>query len=329
MDCLLEASFYFRCSVTDETFLLFWRSSVLSRRVDVSRVRANEAGAGVIVQTNPTQELSEFYPPPYNFLGPQRRPKLHFQNGTCPYSRCACKRRGMGQTTSGLVSQTAGTAASVGSATAGLLVAAGAIQAVPIAGQIAGAALVVTAIIASMFKGCGSSCILTTNEVNQVEPYMQQNLAQYLAAPVSAATQQEALANFSQLWQGVLAYCQQPSMAQAGKNCISDRQQGSCAYKTSPGGWQQNNGVWTYQYPGPNGSGSSCWNWFVGYHDPIANDPRVAEAAATAANVGSNVPAGNNAGSSVPGSTPLGWPSWLLPVGLIGGGLLFFFGGDL
>jgi len=242
---------------------------------------------------NPRQELREFYPPPYSFLGP--------------------KRRGIGQTTSGLVSSSAGTTASLFGSTAGLLTAAGVIQGVPVAGQIIGAALAITAVVASFFKGCGQTCILTTQEVNQVEPYMQQNLAQYLAAPVSATTQQEALNNFDQLWQGVVKYCQQPSMAAAGKACISDRQSGSCAYKTSAGGWQQTNGVWSYTYPGANNSGSTCWNWFVGYRDPIANDPRIAA-----------LPAGSPAASSVsaPGAGGFNLQSLLFPALLIGGGLI-------
>ena len=288
----------------------------------------------MIVATDCRQELSEFYPPPYNFLGPQRRAKLFVMPMTgCPMPGCACGRgrRGMGQTTSGLISQTAGEGASLTGATAGLLTAAGIIQGVPIAGQIIGAALAITAVVASMFKGCGSSCILTSNEVNQVEPYMQANLSQYLAAPVSAATQQEALANFNQLWQGVVNYCSQPSMASAGKACISDRQSGSCAYKTSPGGWNQaSDGSWSYTYPGANNSGSACWNWFVGYHDPIANDPRVAAAtaaaqtaaaaAAAAASGGSSISGGSSVAGSATGGFDLS--SLLIPALLIGGGLL-------
>jgi hypothetical protein len=278
----------------------------------------------MIVQSNARQELSEFYPPPYNFLGPQRRQKLHVLsglNGTCPKAGCACGRgkRGMGQTggqttTSGLVSTTSGAAGGILGTTLPLVY--GSVAAVPIAGQIAVAALAITAVIAALFKGCGQTCILTTNEVNQVEPYLQQNLAEYLAAPVSAATQQEALNNFNQLWQGVVTYCSQPSMSTAGKNCISDRQEGSCAYKTSPGGWNQTNGVWSYTYPGANGSGSTCWNWFVGYHDPIANDPRVAAASASSATTSNPVSAVASALSSG------GLSSFLLPALLIGGGLL-------
>jgi len=264
----------------------------------------------MIVPSNPTQELGEFYPPPYNFLAPQRRPKIN---------------AGMGQatTTSGQISTTAGAAAGAVGATSSLLVAAGVLQAVPVAGQIAGAVLAITAIVASLFKGCGSSCVLTSDEVNSVEPYMQQNLSEYLAAPVSAATQQEALNNFAQLWQGVVNYCSQPSMSSAGKNCISDRQQGSCAYKTSPGGWQQNNGVWTYVYPGANGSGSTCWNWFVGYHDPIANDPRISAASSATSAVSSAVSALTGGNSDL--------SSLLVPGAIIGGIILLgvFVGGEL
>ena len=259
----------------------------------------------MIVPTSARQELGEFYPPPYNFLAPPARRKVY---------------RGMGST-SGEISSTAGAGASIAGSTAGLLTAAGLIQGVPVAGQIVGAALAITAVIASMFKGCGSSCILTTQEVNQVEPYMQQNLAQYLAAPVSAATQQEAIANYNQLWQGVVAYCSQPSMSKAGQNCISDRQAGSCAYKTSPGGWQQTNGTWNYVYPGANGSGSTCWNWAVGYLNPIQNDPRVALAPNPVSSVASGITSLLGGGGS----------SLLLPAAVIGGGLLLaiFLGGDL
>jgi len=239
------------------------------------------------VRMNARQELREFDPP-------------------------LTTRRGVGQSTAGTISQGAGAGASLLGSTGGLLTAAGLIQGVPVAGQIIGAALAITAVLAQFFKGCGSTCTLTSNEVNQVEPYMQQNLAQYLAAPVSAATQQEALNNFNQLWQGVVNYCNQPSMASAGKACISDRQSGSCAYKTSPGGWQQKNGAWSYAYPGANGSGSTCWNWFVGYHDPIANDPRVAAASASPA----------SSATSASGDGAFNLSSFLFPGLLIGGGLI-------
>lgn len=281
----------------------------------------------MIVAMNPSAELSEFHPP------------LTFQQG-CPKCRKIRKqamlingmsRKGMGQSTSGTISQVAGGAATVTGSTLGLLTAAGVLQAVPIAGQIAGAALAITAVVASFFKGCGSSCVLTSDEANQVGNLMAENLNQYLAAPVSAATQQEALNNFDQLWAGMVSYCSNPSMGSAGQRCISDRQQGSCAYQTSPGGWQQTNGTWNYVGPGLNHSGTACWNYFIGMRDPIANDPRVAAAEAAASAASS--PAASLAAplSAITNAfSGLNLQSLLLPAGLVIGGLVLasVLGGD-
>jgi len=267
------------------------------------------------------RELSEFYPPPYNFLAPKQS-RVYI-----------VRRRGMGQGTSGTIAQAAGTGASAIGATGGLLTAAGVLQAVPVAGQIAGAALAITAVIAGLFKGCGQTCVLSSNEANQVGNYMTQNLNQYLAAPVSAQTQAEALANFDQLWQALVNYCSQPSLGSASQRCISDRAQGSCAYKAAPGGWvKDSSGNWTYKPWGPNGSGTSCWNYFVGMRDPIANDPRVSEVAAVATNVlAQKIPAPVTAATptgAMPmtapsaGVLPAGLSNFLVPGLLIGGGLL-------
>lgn len=254
------------------------------------------------VSMNARQELREFRPPLTT-----RRGVGSIVWGT--------RSRGVGQTTSGLISTTAGATGSLLGSTLGLLTAAGTIQAVPVAGQIAGAALAITAVIASMFKGCGSTCTLSSDEANNVGNQMATNLAQYLAAPVSAATQTEALANFDQLWAALVAYCGQASLGSAGKNCISERQEGACSYQTSPGGWQQSStGVWTFQYPGANHSGTTCWNYFVGMRDPIANDPRVAALSNATTTTGTTV-AGINLGS-------LNLQSFLLPGILIGGGLI-------
>lgn len=138
--------------------------------------------------------------------------------------------------------------------------------------------------IAKLLSGCGSTCTLTSDEANNISSMMAQNLSAYLAAPVSAANQQQAMANFTGLWSTMFNYCNNPSMGTAGQNCISQRENGACAYKTSPGGWaQESDGTWSYTYPGANGSGSTCWNYFVGYYDPIANDPRVAALGTTTA----------------------------------------------
>jgi len=139
-------------------------------------------------------------------------------------------------------------------------------------GAAVGALIGLASTIASMFGGCGQTCIQASNIANQVEPALQQNLKEYLAAPVHyASLQKAALNNFDTAWSALTQACGNPQLQTAGQNCIADRQQGACHYKTSQGGW--NNG--TYTYPGTSGSGSTCWNWFVGYRDPIANDPTV------------------------------------------------------
>ena len=146
----------------------------------------------------------------------------------------------------------------------------------PIGAAIAGA-IAIAQLLVGIFQGCGQTCVEASNIANQVEPALQQNLAAYLASPVRTVSMQAAfLNNFQTAWNALTQACGNPSLQTAGKNCISDRQQGSCAYKTTPGGWTQGtDGTCTYTYPGANGSGTACWNWWIGYHDPIANDPCV------------------------------------------------------
>ena len=160
---------------------------------------------------------------------------------------------------------------SSGAATTGSLIAAAA-GAGSLAGPIGAAAGIVAGLLVQVFQGCGDTCVEATSIANQVEPVLQQNLAAYMAEPVHYQSLQAAyLNNFDTAWAALVQNCSNPALASAGQNCITDRQRGSCAYKTSPGGW---NGK-VYTPPGANGSGSACWNWFVGYRDPIANDPNV------------------------------------------------------
>ena len=169
------------------------------------------------------------------------------------------------------IGQTAATAATL---TSSILVALGTIGG-PVGAVIAGIAALGLE-LANLFGGCGNTCVEATTIVNNAGPLLLQNLQTYLAAPIHyQSLQTAALNNFTLTWNGIVAACQNPTLGTAGQNCISQRQQGACAYHTSPGGWQQTNGVWSYVYPGANGSGSTCWNFFVGYHDPIANDPTV------------------------------------------------------
>lgn len=147
----------------------------------------------------------------------------------------------------------------------------------PLGGAIAGAIAETGVAIADLWAGCGETCTEASDLANQTEPLLQQNLEQYLSAsPRYASLQAAALANFETAWNALVTGCSNPALGSAGAACISDRQEGACHYTTSPGGWSQDSsGNWTYTYPGAQGSGSACWNWFVGYHDPIANDPGV------------------------------------------------------
>jgi hypothetical protein len=197
--------------------------------------------------------------------------------------------RGLGQTTApapsatSIASVAASAAAATGSILAGLSSASVGIlsSSFALAGPIGAAIAGLTAIaiaIASQFKGCGQTCIEATDIVNQVEPYLQQNLATYLAAPIHyASLQAAAMNNFNTAWNALTAACSAAALGTAGQNCISNRANGACYYKTSGGVWQPMSGWPYYQWIGfgAAGSGNTCWNWFVGYYDPIANDPTV------------------------------------------------------
>lgn len=97
-------------------------------------------------------------------------------------------------------------------------------------------------------QGC-QSCIVTSNQANKIEQLMQQNLAAWNSSNKTCAEKVQCVANFDALWGALVQFCSNPQFGGAGKNCIGDRQQGACHYGTAP----------------------NCWNWFVGYRDPIAN----------------------------------------------------------
>jgi len=163
--------------------------------------------------------------------------------------------------------------------------------------------------IANLFKGCGQSCIQATSIVTQAQSILAQMLATYVATPVRyASVQAQALAIFDQTWQSVLASCGNPQLGAAGQRCITDRQAGACVWKASPGGW---NADGTYTSWGAAGSGTSCWNWFSGIRDMIANDPFVQPDPVSA----------NTTASILTGSTVIAGVSIPTPL-LIGGGLL-------
>lgn len=167
--------------------------------------------------------------------------------------------------------------------------------------------------IANLFKGCGQSCIQATSIVTQAQSILAQMLATYVGTPVRYASMQaQALAIFDQTWQSVLAACGNPQLGAAGQHCITDRQAGACTWKASPGSWNSDG---SYTSWGPAGSGTSCWNWFSGIRDMIANDPFVQPDPV------STTTTGTTTGFSIP-ATVAGISTPLLIGGLIAAALL-------
>lgn len=220
------------------------------------------------------------------------------------------------------------------------------LTAAPFAGPIGAPIMLVAGAVAELLgaigigRGCGQTCIKASQYANQAEPLLQQNLDAYLAvpAPRPQSIQTGALNVFDTVWAGLVSACNNPSLADPGQRCITDRQRGACHYQVAPGAgcpadqptcWVPDGaGGYKISWGGGSGSGSSCWNWFVGYRDPIANDPAVVpdsvlqSAAATAsaaiapisAAASSVLPAGVTASLASAGIDP----TWLF----IGAGVL-------
>lgn len=209
----------------------------------------------------------------------------------------------MGGISASLPSLDAGDIASIaakGAATTGALLAffAGPGSSLALAGPIGAAVAGLTAVglsIAAMFQGCGQSCQLDSDAANKIGQYLADNLHAYFNAPVHyASLRAAALNNFDTAWNAYVAYVEKvggPALQQS----IADRQRGACKW--------MNDG-----HDGPAGSGSVCWNWFVGYRDPIANDPNVVPDPSSVLSIGAN-------GNVVIGSTSI--PSNYLEIALI------------
>ena len=132
------------------------------------------------------------------------------------------KRRGMGALST--------TDNQIASAAASAAVLTGTMLGGPLGGAIAGAIAETGILLANLFSGCGQTCTEATEIVNQAEPLLQQNLEQYLSAPVHyASLQAGALNNFNLTWNALVSACGNPALASAGTNCIADRQNGACA----------------------------------------------------------------------------------------------------
>lgn len=172
------------------------------------------------------------------------------------------KRTGLGVSadaqTTALITTGVTTVASTGAAiagTAGLTSALAAIGvgawAVPMIGPIIG--LLALGIGALLSDPNGPLKVATTAIVNQIEPYLKQNLAaaQQQASSnggcLTSGEQAAAIGIFNTLWQKVLDSCGQSQYGDPGKACIADRQRGG------------------------------KWDWFSYYYDPIMAIPLCAD----------------------------------------------------
>ncbi len=180
--------------------------------------------------------------------------------------------QGLAGTADSIVGAGASTATALGGTIAGstgLTAAIGASIAIPVVGlAIAGVAI---AIEAFLHRRGPVQKTQTTHIVDEVEPYLKQNLQAYLAGPRTLADQAQAEANFETLWNRVVAECSQPQYGTPGQNCVNDRKRGS----------------------------TKGYDWFALYYDPIALDPSVvANQSASFANFFAPAAAGSSSSMS-------------------------------
>jgi len=168
----------------------------------------------------------------------------------------------------GAVAGALAASATAAGATTGLGAAIAASGIVPFIGPIiAGAMLAITVLLG---RGCGETCVVTSEWANQAEDTIKQAVQAYFAlpAPRTQAAQNAVLGVIDAAWQGLVQRCSQAGLGTAGQNCIADRQAGACK-------WLQTTTSPLLSYPGEPQPGQ-CWNWFNGYRDIVANDQTVA-----------------------------------------------------
>lgn len=174
----------------------------------------------------------------------------------------------MGQTQQQITQAASGGA----SALIGTLVATGAIAG-PV-GAIIGAGIGLVATLVNTLFAPNYNKIAAANDVNSIEPYLKQNLANWLSLPSNQKFQsvQAAAVATAQGWIAKMEQLCQQVPGSAGQNCISQRAPGGCGFHVAaPYGWI--NGQFVPS--GPNDpTGPVCWDW--GYYiNSISQDPNV------------------------------------------------------
>lgn len=198
-----------------------------------------------------------------------------------------------------------GTAVTVGGDKTGLIV--GAAQAgleattailmsmgyIPVVGPIIAAIGALIGPIATLFKGCGQTCIMATKIADQAGAAQKQVYDYYWSQPVHYySVQQSALKAIADIAAEIDKACGNPALGPAGQRCISER--------TVRGG----TAPWC---PTPDHTGCDIW---TAWYDPIAHDPNVVPDPAP---VQSDVQSG---------LSNLGVSTGSMPLLLIGGGIL-------
>lgn len=98
--------------------------------------------------------------------------------------------------------------------------------AVPVVG--AAVAGVTIAIGALLNRKSGRQKTAATEVIQELEPYLIQNTQAFLAGPRTAASKEQALKNFDDLWNALISArgCGNPDLGDAGRRCIAERAEG-------------------------------------------------------------------------------------------------------
>ncbi len=125
---------------------------------------------------------------------------------------------------------------------AGLLTLGGTLAAaIPVAGAVISVGLLVFSLLHDSRNAAQK--VETTAAVNKGEALIKQNLAAWQASAKSLATQAQALQNFDDAWNAIVAFCGNGNEGAPGQRCVSERQRGG------------------------------KYDYFALYRDPIASDP--------------------------------------------------------
>lgn len=174
-------------------------------------------------------------------------------------------------------------------------------------GMAAGALIAVGSLIASMFHGCGQTCVMATQDANKIGDLQNQNLNAYMSSPIHyRSLQLAALNNFDTLVAALRQACSDPQLGDAGKRCISER---LVEGGTAP---------WC-----PSSNHKGC-DYYATFRYPIANDPHVVPDPSPISNVTDGVVGGvQSTISNLANSSSFGIPTLLLiGIGLLGLGVI-------